>query len=122
MKGQSLVIYLATPYSAPTEAERLANVARATDWAVGVGQKGHACIVPVLSHYVDLRAKELGVEFTYAQWLSWCLSILEQCDAMLYMVSSPGADIEREFALQHGIPIYTCVAALPQIGTTFANQ
>jgi len=54
-------IYVAGPYTAGTNDERLKNVKRSIDTAISLYEKGHAPYVPHLTHLIDERAKELGI-------------------------------------------------------------
>jgi hypothetical protein len=108
-----LRIYIAGPYSADTSEEREENVARAIDAALQLIRKGHTPFIPHLTHYVDLRAALLGETFTWQDYLTWDLSWLELCDALLFLASSPGAELERDRAKALGKLIFTSVDEIP---------
>ena len=99
-------IYIAAPYTADTLEEREANVARAVEVAVRLLEKGYAVYVPHLLHFIDLKAKEMGVYFPESLWINIGLKELSGCDTILILGVSPGVERERQFALQNGIPVY----------------
>lgn len=91
-------IYVAGPYSHPTEEGRLANVRRALDAAVALIRAGHTPFVPHLSHYLDERAEATGARIDYEEWLRQDREWLDLCEGFLYLAPSPGADRELERA------------------------
>lgn len=101
-----MIIYVAGPYSAPTEDEILTNTTRAIDAGIDLIELGHVPFIPHMNGCWDRRAKERGTEYSHAFWLDWCLVWLAKCDALLFLGPSPGADIELEFARTNGMPVY----------------
>ena len=95
-KKRQMLIYIAGPLSAPTEEQRLANVYRAIDAGLAVYRKGHIPFIPHLSHWVAIDD-------------AW----LRECDALLYLGSSRGADIELQRAIDLGLDIYFTLEAIP---------
>ena len=96
---QRLRIYIAGPYSADEEATRKENVLAAIDAAIALVFKGHVPYVPHLTHFVDERARQIGVELSWDDYIRWDLEWLRLCDAVLYLGSSKGADLELQAAL-----------------------
>jgi len=108
-----LLVYVAGPYSGNT-AERIErNVEAAVDAGIAVFQRGHFPYVPHLTHYVDLRAKKTGVTLEWEDFIRWDLPWLERCDALLYLASSKGADLELRFAKKLGKRIFTSIEEVP---------
>jgi hypothetical protein len=105
-------IYIAGPYSAPTEQGRIDNANRAIDAAIELVKKGHTPFIPHLDHLWDIRAQEQGINYSHAFWLDWCLEWLPLCDAMLFLGHSKGADIELTFARDNHIPIYFSIGEI----------
>jgi len=68
-----------------------------------------------LSHWVEKRAKEIGVKFTYDEWLEWDLEWLNNCDAILFLGRSKGTLIELEEAKKNGIGFYWSVDEIEDI-------
>jgi hypothetical protein len=100
-------IYVAGPYTADTNDERVENVERAIDAAVGLYKKGHAPYVPHLTHLIDERAKQLGIVITREEYVRrWDKPWLGICDAFLLLSDSPGAREELDVARDLGKQIF----------------
>jgi hypothetical protein len=110
-----LRVYIAGPYSAAQSSDVHGNVQAAVDAAIDVLLKGHWPFIPHLTHYVDLRARARHLEIAWSSYIDWDLQWLQFCDALLYLGSSPGADIELEAAHRIGIPVFDSVEALPRV-------
>lgn len=107
-------IYIAGPYSAPTEAACLDNVHAAIDAGLALIEMGHDPFIPHLTHWVEKRAERAhGGKLPYEFYLSYDRVWLAQCEAVLYLAYSPGADRERAHAAALGLPIYTALADVP---------
>ena len=106
-------IYIAGPYTAATPDALEANAKNAIDAGLTVLQKGHVPFIPHLTHYVDLRAKEIKIEIGWNDYMKWDDAWLEQCDALLYLSSSKGADIERKRAESLGKIIFISLHDVP---------
>lgn len=89
-----LTIYVAGPYSADTEKGRLANTQKAMDIALALIKKGHYPYIPHLSHFVDIHAKEQGIDLSWEFWMHFDFVWLEKCDALFFISESPGANME----------------------------
>lgn len=68
-----------------------------------------------MSHWVEKRAKEIGVKFTYDEWLEWDLEWLNNCDAILFLGRSKGTQIELNEALRKNKIIYCSVDEIKDI-------
>lgn len=111
--GGSLRIYIAGPYSAKTRIGRLSNVRRAVDAALELFNKGHFPYVPHLTHYVDVRVKQIGRALSWADYIRWDMPWLEVSDAILYLGSSKGADLELDAARARGKLVFFSVEDIP---------
>ncbi len=109
-----MIIYVSGPYSAATNEGKLQNTQTAINVGIELIRKGHTVIIPHLSHYTDMRAQELGIEIPWECWMKQDLEILERCDALYYIASSKGADIEKERALDWGLEVYYSVDEVPE--------
>ncbi len=87
----------------------------AVDAGIAIFQCGHFPYVPHLTHYIDLRAKQTGITLKWEDFISWDLPWLERCDALLYLGSSKGADIERRLAEKLGKRIFASIKEVPVI-------
>jgi len=99
-----MLIYITHPYTAATPALTHVNVIKAIDLGLQVFAKGHTPFIPVLNHYIDLRAAEKGIKITYEDFMRLDFDVLERCDALLYNGTSPGSDRELEFWLYKRLP------------------
>lgn len=111
----SLRIYIAGPYGAATHEERERNVRRAIDVGIILLRKGHIPFIPHLTHYVDLRATEIKELLTWHDYIKWDLGWLAVSDALLFLGSSPGADIEYEQAKVSGKIIFHSLDEIPLV-------
>ena len=110
-----LLIYVAGPYSAATRNQIENNVNCAIDAGVKIYLSGHFPYVPHLTDLVDKRAKETGNDLSWEDFIRWDMPWLKVCDALLYLGSSKGADLELGEAERLGKRIFYSVDDLPPI-------
>lgn len=108
-----LRIYIAGPYTAPTEAERVVNTQRAIAAGLKIFRLGHIPYIPHLTHYVDIYAQSTGVRMTWDDYIALDLAWLEVCDALLYLGPSKGADLELQYATDLGKTIFRAISEIP---------
>lgn len=109
-----MIVYVSGPYSAPTEEERQENVTEAIRAGIEVIKRGHVALIPHLTHFVDETARlEQDLVIHYEEWMRQDLALLERCDALLFLASSPGADRERQRAEDLGQVIYDSIEDVP---------
>lgn len=108
-----LKIYVAGPYSAETMAGMERNTRAAMDAGLYLFQLGHHPFIPHLTHYLDLRAKELCIAIGWERYMAFDSVWLELCDALLYLGPSRGADLELQQARNLGLIIYTDLEQVP---------
>lgn len=96
-------IYIAAPYQAENIDLIQANIDKVLTIAVRLTKGGYSVFVPHLTHYIDLKAKEMGIEIDNNTWVELDLAWLVQSDVMLVLGLSPGVEREIEFALEHKI-------------------
>jgi hypothetical protein len=112
-------IYVAGPYTIP---DPESNTRKAIDAGLQILQMGHFPFIPHLTHYVDLRARELGKSVTWEEYIQWDVQWLEVCDALLLLGRSKGADIEVAKARSLGLKIFLSLDDIPAIrGATRAD-
>ena len=107
-----MLVYVSGKYTADTFEKIEQNVNKAIDIGIEVIKKGHEVIVPHLSHWLDLRAREIGVELGWQDFMNSDVEIVKRCDAILYISSSKGADIELNTAIENGLKVFTSVDEL----------
>ena len=110
-----LLIYVAGPYTANQREEIDSNVNRAIDVGIEIFNKGHFPYVPHLTDLVDKRAKEVGMEMSWSDFMAWDAPWLEVCDALFFVGESKGANIELEKARRMGKTIFFCSEDIPQV-------
>ncbi len=108
-----MLIAVAGPYSAETEEQKAANLKAMNIAAAEVYKKGHIPVIGVnASLYVadelkDRERKKVISDISFA--------IVERCDAILIIGSSPGADHERELISNQGLPVYYSFDEIPEV-------
>ena len=115
MHIERLKIYIAGPYTAETETLRMQNVNAAIDAAFKLFSKGHYPYIPHLTHFIDLRAQEIGHSLAWEDYIAWDLPWVEACDAILYLKPSRGADLELERARHLRKQIFHSVDEIPDV-------
>ena len=110
-----LLIYVAGPYTANKREEIDGNVNRAIDVGIKIFNKGHFPYVPHLTDLVDKRAKEVGLELSWADFMAWDAPWLKVCDALVFVGESKGANIELEEAKRLGKTIFFCSEEIPSV-------
>lgn len=108
-------IYVAGPYTGSDRQEIEHNVNTAIDVGIELFKKGHFPYVPHLTDLIDKRAKELGREMTWEDFMSWDGPWLEKCDALFFIKESRGANIELEAAKKSGKVIFYSVDDVPSL-------
>jgi hypothetical protein len=107
-----MIIGVAGPYSASTEAKRQANLDRLNAAGARLLERGHVPVIgmnaalPVLAH--------ARVRDPYASTMSISLAVIMACDALLLIGASPGADQERDIILSQGKPVYRSLEEVPE--------
>jgi len=97
------VAYVAGPYRGPTEYQVHRNIQEAEAIALELWRIGFAVICP------HKNSGYFGGEVSEDLILEGCLKIVEKSDCIVMMYSwerSEGSTVEREFALQHSVPVY----------------
>jgi len=112
--SRPLRIYVAGPYTSSDPAGLEENTLKAIDAGIAVLQKGHIPFIPHLTHYVDLRARMLGIELTWDDYIRWDMEWLDLCDALLFLGESKGANMELSRARQSGKEIYYSLWDVPE--------
>ena len=111
-----LLIYIAGPYTASDRQGIDRNVNRAIDVGIEIFNKGHFPYVPHLTDLVDKRAKELGKDLSWGDFMAWDAPWLRVCDALIFVGESRGANIELEEARRLGKTIFYSCSEIPRLG------
>ena len=110
-----LHIYVAGPYTANKREEIDGNVNRAIDVGIEIFNKGHFPYVPHLTDLVDKRAKEVGLELSWTDFMAWDAPWLKVCDALIFVGESKGANMELEEARKLGKTIFFRSEEIPSV-------
>jgi hypothetical protein len=106
-----LLILVAGPYSAPTEGERAANLARMNMAAAALAVRGHFPVIGVNVALPVLQAA--GFDYRHPLMMAISLAVTERCDAGLQIGRSPGADREIARLVELGRPVYRHLDEVP---------
>lgn len=106
-----MIICIAGPYSADTAEQRQANFDRMNEAAAIVLQKGHIPLIGVNAALpVIERAK---IADSYKAIMDISLAVIKNCDAILLLAESPGANRERDVIKNNGGKIFTSIDDIP---------
>jgi hypothetical protein len=106
-----MLIAVAGPYSAPTAEQRKANLDAMNEAAARILEKGH---VPLIGVNAALPVLEkASVTEPYKAIMDISMSVIANCDALLLLAESPGANRERALIQSKGGIIYRTVEEIP---------
>ena len=117
-----LKIYIAGPYTAETTEQMVTNVNAAIDASFIIFSRGHFPYIPHLTHFIDQRAKEVGFKMEWEDYIRWDLAWLENCDALLYLSSSRGADLELRAAKEAGKQIFYSLNEITHVNVELSTS
>lgn len=106
-----MLIAVAGPYSAPTPQQRQRNLDAMNEAAAAVYRRGHVPVIGVNAALPVLEALDSEDEYEVIMTIS--LSVVGQCDALLLIAESPGANRERDLILSKGLPVYLSIDEIP---------
>lgn len=97
-------IAVAGPYSSPDEEQRKRNLQALNHAAAELLMAGH---IPLIGINAALPVIEVSNgKFGYHELMLISLAVVEECDAVLLLAESPGANLERDLLLQKGKPVF----------------
>ncbi|MFW9919795.1 MAG: DUF4406 domain-containing protein [Candidatus Thorarchaeota archaeon] len=108
-------IYVAGPYSGTSTEEIESNVQRAMDAGLHIWKKGHFPYIPHLTHWPDIRARELGLQMNWIDYMRWHAIWVDQCDALFLLGESKGAMLEYDRARRSKKIIYHALEEIPEV-------
>jgi hypothetical protein len=110
-KPSPMIIAIAGPYSAPTEAQRQKNLDAMNEMAARVYEKGH---IPFIGINMALPVVAMSeVDDEYAAIMAISMAVVDKCDAMLMIGESKGANMEKEHIAAKGLPVYHSIDEIP---------
>lgn len=102
-----MIIGVAGPYSADTEAQRQNNLDAMNEAAARLLELGH---VPVIGMNAALPVlAKARVPDTYKCTMDISLAVISACEGLLLLAESPGANKERDLILAKGGPVFRSV-------------
>ena len=111
--NMDMKIYVAGPYTASSESEIQQNVNNAIDAGIEVYKKGHFPYLPHLTHWIELRSKQTNKGLKWEDYLEMDRSWLENCDALLFLSDSKGANLELGHAKKLNKKIFYNLDEIP---------
>ena len=100
-------IAVAGPYSAPDAAKRKENLDRMNMAAARLLEAGAIPLIGVNAALPVLEKAELTDHYEAIMRIS--IGVIENCDAILLLAESPGANRECELLRKKGKPVFTSV-------------
>ena len=121
---RSLKIYVAGPYTGASIDDIELNVQRAIDAGLSLWKKGHFPYIPHLTHWPDIRAKEIGVDMDWKDYMKWHAIWVDLCDALFLLAESKGALLEYDRAKRTGKLIFHSLDEIPEVSrsSTWADS
>ena len=102
--------------------EMAANMDKAVHAGIECIQKGHYPFIPHLSLYTNAVAKQQDIEIPWDRWMEIDNAFLCCCDALLFIGSSKGSEIELSVARDRKMPIYYSAVELPEVVPFIASS
>ncbi len=106
-----MIIGVAGPYSADTEAQRQHNLDNMNKTAAQLLAMGHVPLIGVNAALPVIRFA--NVDDKYEAIMKISLAVIDKCDALLMIAASPGAIRERDWVLAKGLPVYFSIKDIP---------
>ena len=120
LDGERMLIAVAGPYSAPTDAERQANLDAMNLAAAEVMRRGH---IPVIGVNAALPVVDaLDPDDPYGAIMAISLGVVGCCDALLLIGESPGANKERDLITSKGRPVYLSLDDVPMADSSSSSK
>ncbi|MES2681717.1 MAG: DUF4406 domain-containing protein [Bacteroidota bacterium] len=108
-----MIIAIAGPYSAETEAQRKKNLDALNRFAARLLEMGH---IPLIGINAALPVIEKSkVRDVYKATMNISMAVVNACDALLLIAESPGANKERDLVLSKGLPVFYSLEEVPGI-------
>jgi len=116
--GKPLKIFISGPLTNGGQAsndEVLKNMEKAVLAGIECIKKGHYPFIPHLDLITHKVAKEQGFEIPWQTWMNLDDAFLVDCDAILWLGSSKGSEIEKARAKELGLKVYISVDDIPEV-------
>ncbi len=108
-----MIIGIAGPYSDPDNEKKARNFAAINEVAAKVFELGH---IPFIGLNMALPVvANLNREEVCHEIMDISMAVIDQCDALLVIGESPGANRERDLILSKGLPVYYTISEIPEV-------
>ena len=102
------MIYLASPYTSPSDAVQDCRFASACAAAARLMQEGHIIFSPIVHSHSVAQHGDLPAEWAF--WRPWCIAMLDKADELWVLqlggwVDSVGVQAEIKHAFQTDKPV-----------------
>ena len=99
------IIYVSGKYSASTSEQIQENILTARSYAILIWEKGYTALCP---HLNTLNFEEHS-SLEYDDYIEGDLELISRCNGVFMLpdwIDSKGANIEREYATNIGLPVF----------------
>lgn len=103
-----MLIAVAGPYSAETQKQRQRNLDSLNEAAAVVFRLGHIPVIGVNAALPIVKFLDTDSDH-YEAMMTISLALVDKCDAILIIGSSPGVKRERDLIEAKGLPVYESV-------------
>lgn len=108
-----MIIGVAGPYSADTEAQRQHNLDNMNKTAAQLLAMGHTPLIGINAALPVVQQSQLTDHDRYEAIMKISLAVIDKCDALLMIAASPGAVRERDWVLAKCLPVYFSIKDIP---------
>ncbi|KAA5532449.1 DUF4406 domain-containing protein [Taibaiella lutea] len=102
-----MIIGVAGPYSAETEAQRQKNLDTMNIAAARLLELGHIPVIGMNAALPVIEKASGGDRYKHIMDIS--LAVIGACDALLLLAESKGANMERDLILSKGRPVFRTI-------------
>lgn len=106
-----MIIGIAGPYSADTEEQRQRNLDRLNKAAAILLEKGHIPLIGINAALPVVNAATVADRYKAIMDIS--MAVIDNCEALLLIAESRGANMERDLVLSKGLPVYHNIEDIP---------
>lgn len=105
-----MIIGIAGPYSADTEAQKQINLDALNIAAARLLEKGHIPLIGINAALPIVQMSNLSDKYKALMDIS--MTVMDKCEGLLFLGESPGANRERDFILSKGLPVFYNIGEL----------
>lgn len=106
-----MIIGVAGPYSADTEAQRQQNLDAMNNAAARLLEHGYIPLIGINAALPVVNASNISDRYKAIMDIS--LAVIDKCEVLLLIGESRGANMERDLILSKGLPVYYNLEEVP---------